>query len=93
MDNKIEKDAAGNEVPTGRPLSLELTQRGVRTGKDFATLMSALMSDLIDGRVTPVIGNAVCNAGSKLLKVVEMQMKYGRPGSDNNGEKVLQLTD
>jgi hypothetical protein len=35
------------------------------------------MSDLISGKVTPQIGNAVCNAGGKLLKIVEMKQKYG----------------
>lgn len=40
--------------------------------------MSAMMSDLIDGRITPNVGNAACNAGGKLLKVVELKLKYGR---------------
>jgi hypothetical protein len=40
--------------------------------------MSALMSDLVEGKVAPQVGNAVCNAGGKLLKVVEMEFKYGR---------------
>jgi hypothetical protein len=48
------------------------------------------MSDLIDGRITPAIGNATCNAGGKLLKVVELQHKYGTSGS-GQGEKVLKL--
>lgn len=52
--------------------------------------MSALMSDLIDGRVTPNIGNATCNAGGKLLKVVEMEYKYGTRG-DGVGKKTLML--
>jgi hypothetical protein len=43
--------------------------------------MSALMSDVIDGRVTPAVANSAVNAGGKLLKVVEMQHKYGRGGS------------
>lgn len=38
-----------------------------------------MMSDLLDGRVTPNVGNAACNAGGKLLKVVELRLKYGRP--------------
>jgi hypothetical protein len=41
--------------------------------------MSALMSDLIDGSITPIVANATVNAGGKLLKVVEMQYKYGSP--------------
>ena len=51
--------------------------------------MSALMADLIEGRVTPAIGNATCNAAGKLLKVVELNMKYGVPAE--GGGKVLKL--
>jgi len=53
-------------------------------------MMSALMSDLIEGRVTPSVGNATCNAGGKLLKVVELQYKYGVKGK-GSGEKTLLL--
>jgi len=52
---------------------------GVQTGEDFANLMSALMSDLIDGSISPNVANATVNAGGKLLKVVEMQYRYGSP--------------
>lgn len=72
------------------PRSLSIAARGIKTGNDFATLMSALMSDLIDGRVTPSIGNATCNAGGKLLKVVEMQYRYGTQGP-GSGSKLLVL--
>jgi hypothetical protein len=51
--------------------------------------MSALMADLIEGRVSPAIGNATCNAAGKLLKVVELNMKYGIP--TEGGGKVLKL--
>jgi hypothetical protein len=51
------------------------------------------MSDLIDGAVTPSVGNAVCNAGGKLLKIVELQYKYGKPTSPKEpSQKTLQLT-
>lgn len=63
---------------------------GVKTGHDFANLMSSVMSDLIEGRIAPQVANAVCNAGGKLLKVVEMQNKYGKIPSDS-AEKVLIL--
>lgn len=45
-------------------------------------MMSALMSDLIEGTITPQVGNATVNAGGKLLKVVELQLKYGKTGPD-----------
>lgn len=64
---------------------------GVETGEDFARLMSALMSDVIEGRVTPDIANAACNAGGKLLKVVEMQYRYGATEAQQKA-KTLRLT-
>jgi hypothetical protein len=76
-------------VERKEPRSLVIAARGVKTGHDFASLMSALMSDLIEGRVTPNIGNATCNAGGKLLKVVEMQYKYGTDGPGQ--QKILTL--
>jgi len=64
------------------PRSLVLAERGVKTGADFANMMSALMSDIIAERISPMIANAACNAGGKLLKVVEMQYKYGGKDQD-----------
>jgi hypothetical protein len=61
------------------PRSLKFARDGIRSGEDFANTMSALMSDLIEGSITPEVGNAVCNAGGKLLKMVEMQYKYASP--------------
>lgn len=72
--------------------TLKCAKHGVRTGTDFANYMSAIMSDLIEGKITPQVANAACNAGGKLLKVVEMQYKYGRK-DDNKVEKDLVLSD
>jgi hypothetical protein len=53
-------------------------------------MMSALMADLISGRVSPETGAAACNAGGKMLKVVEMQYKYGpRPAVARERELLL----
>lgn len=59
--------------------SVVISRQGVRTGEDFANLMSALMSDIIEERISPNVANAAVNAGGKLLKVVEMQYRYGKP--------------
>lgn len=74
---------------TSDPRSLAISEAGIRTGAHFADLMSALMSDIIAGRVTPQVGNAACNAGGKLLKVVEMQYQYGTKG--DQGDRTLTL--
>lgn len=59
------------------PKSLEVVRGGIHTANDFATLMGALMGDLIEGSVNAQVGNATCKAGANLLKVIEMQHKYG----------------
>lgn len=90
-DSPLEKAVEGNAGLVKKPpRSLEIASKGIKTGTDFANLMGALMSDLIEGRVTPNVGNATCNAGGKLLKVVEMQFKYGTQGAGQ--EKTLRLT-
>ena len=75
----------------GAPRSLIVAQKGIKTNTDFANLMSGLMSDLIEGRVTPQVGNATCNAGGKLLKVVEMSYKYGTDTKGKPGQRKLLL--
>lgn len=55
--------------------------------------MSALMSDVIEGRIAPQVVNAACNAGGKLLRVVELehQLTPKPPAQrhDNNGALML----
>lgn len=72
------------------PRSLALAGKPISTGADFAAMMSAVMSDLIEGKLEAGVGNAVCNAGSKLLKVVEMQYRYGKK-VEGQEERILSL--
>lgn len=85
------KEPSATESIETNPKSLGIAERGINTGPEFASLMSAMMTDLIAGRLTPNIANATCNAAGKLLKVVEMQHKYGKSGSVMP-ENVLKLT-
>lgn len=86
------KQAAENQEVTKRevPRSLEHFEKGVRTAAQLAAGMSMLMADLITERVGTSVGNAVCNAGGKMLKAAEMQHRFGR--SDSQGNKDLLLT-
>lgn len=43
----------------------------------FATLMSDLIGDIASERIEVSKANAICTAGARLLKLVEMQHKYG----------------
>lgn len=73
----LDKDKK-EDMEVSESKTLKYAKGGIKTGSDFAGYMSAVMSDLIEGRITPQIANAACNAGGKLLKVVEMQYKYGK---------------
>lgn len=83
------KDTLATKTDT--PRSVTLAERGIHTGADFASVMSALLSDTIAGRVDPQVSNAACNISGKLLKVVELQFKYGKPVEGVN-ERMLALT-
>ena len=83
------KNTQGNKGPAAKARSMAIAAKGITTGYDFANFMSALMSDLISGKIAPQVGNAACNAGGKLLKAVEMQMRHGT--ANDKGQKVLTL--
>jgi len=55
--------------------------------------MGALMSDIIEGAVSAEVGNATCKAGSNLLKVVEMQYKYGTVDNQPERKNLVLTTD
>ena len=93
MAGKKSSGAKQDKASTQRrasPKSLGIADKGITTAQQFAALMSALMTDLLNGSVTPGIGNATCNAGGKLLKMVELNQKYGQAQVDN-GMKNMQL--
>lgn len=94
MDRSTKKSSRGKTLDKRdkgpHPQCLEVAKRGIKTSPDFSLFMSCLMSDLISGAVSPGVGNAACNAGGKLLKVVEMQMRYGT-SNPADGSKILTL--
>lgn len=88
--SREEATAVAEPRQSENPKCLPIFAEGVRTAKDFASGMSALMGDLASNRINPNIGNAICNAGGKLLKAVEMQQRYGTQG-EGGGGKTLEL--
>lgn len=80
--NRIAKKTRKND----KPRCLSVANAGINTASQFAGFMSALMSDLIEGNISPQVGNAAVNAGGKLLKVVEMQYQYGRKSDGTSSD-------
>jgi hypothetical protein len=91
MAKGSENGSQGSEAVSPKPAkSLTLAAKGVNSSKDFAALMGAIMSDVLSGSLPPDIANAACNAGGKLLKVIEMQHRYGKGGKD---DRTLELVE
>lgn len=84
--NLAKTTAAELEKPTTQSKAIAL--KGVTTDRDFANLMNAIISDLAQGSLSTEVGNAMVNAGGKLLKVVEMRLRYGTKDGES---KVLTL--
>ena len=83
------KKDLGSPAKSDQPRSIAIAQEGIRTASDFAKMMAALMSDLAESRITPQVGNAIVNAGGKLLKVAEMQARFGVQGKGAERELIL----
>ena len=92
-NTKVSKTISKNKkgLATKRPRCLPVAAKGIQTSQDFAQLMSCLMADVVEGNVSPGVANATCNAGGKLLKIVEMQIKYGTtaPGKPSKSINLL----
>lgn len=90
---KAEKLEHESTLPAKRhveiPRSLKLFEDGIQTCSQLAGAMSVLMADLISERIGTSVGNAVCNAGAKMLKAVEMQQRFGV--TQSTGRKELRL--
>ena len=76
-------------VQEKRPTSAVISRRGLRTTGDVAKMMSAVICEMLEGRVTAADTNAVANASGKILKAAELRMKYGT--TVNGVEHVLEV--
>jgi hypothetical protein len=95
MSQASEKAVAAVEAVPEEPRTpqcLAISERGIRTAQDFAQFMSAVMGDVIAGRLATPKAAAATRAGSTLLKVIEMQYKYGSE-TEQPGKRTLRLID
>lgn len=74
------KAARAVEGQVAKPRVSQLASRSIETASDVVEHMSAVISDIENNLLLPQQANAVCNAMSKLLKVVDMQYRYGLHG-------------
>lgn len=90
MAKKITRSVTKSKAPAQKPAARStplIASSDVKNSQQFCQVMSALMSDALTGAIAPGPGNLACNAAGKMLKAIEMQMKYGPKGGG-----ALQLT-
>lgn len=83
--------ASGSKVPATakkQASCVSIAKRGLNTSNEYATLMAALLADLGEGTITPEVGAVMVKVGNSMLKVVEMQHRYG---AVKNAQRSLQL--
>ena len=78
------------ETVAAEPKSVGIASRGIRTDRDAAEYLSALIGDVMTQTVPTRVASTGVNAMGKLLKVVEMRHKYGNPEDQS---RTLQLLD
>jgi len=77
-------------TPGDSPRCLKALEN-IRTSTDFAKAMGALAADTVAGRISPSVTGAACNAAGKLLRVIEMEHRYGA-GASAKKSNTLKLT-
>lgn len=68
------KNVVKTTVPTA---SARIAADGITSSNNFGKLMSAIISDVLNNRISTDVANAACNAGGKMLKCIELRFKYG----------------
>lgn len=61
--------------------SVRAVKGGIPDSSAFRGVMTAIMCDLVENKIHPVVSNAVCVAGRNVLKAVEMEHRFAlKPG-------------
>lgn len=89
-DQEVPADNENIPAVQEAPNCLAISERGIKTDRDFAQFMSAVMGDVIAGRLSTTKATTATRAGAALLKVIEMRHRYG---SGDDGAKSLRLID
>lgn len=84
------------KVPMGNaearvPRCVKVFAQGIRNSHDFIRGFSLLLGDLATEALPAGTGNAMANAGGKLLKCVDLEQRYGRISASSATRKLLEF--
>ncbi len=87
-----EENNSGSSALVERPRCLPIIEHGIKDSDQFNNGMGLLMGDIVAGRVTSAVGNAVCNAAGKITRMMELQLRYGRAAAVEEKRVPLTIT-
>ena len=73
-----------------KPRSITIARGGITNSFQLLNLITATMGDVLSGSVTPTMGNSAFTGSRAVLKLLELQVKYGKPQADSHS-KVLEI--
>ena len=98
IDQLAAQQAAQTMTPASTPektprqtRSLGIARGGLRSGFDTINMLTATITDVLEEEITTNQANVVVNAIGKVLKVVELQQKYGKPKGTDGRDRDLVL--
>lgn len=95
-DRKAKKQNGSNQEVVAAPeapKSVQIASKGIRTAPDASEFLSALIGDTMTEAVPVRIANTSVNAMGKLLKVAELQLRYGKVKGENTPDQLVLVKD
>ena len=91
-EKRMAKNGQGNKGSITRPVeSLAVARGGLNSSGDAVRLRVAVIRDLLESRIRSTEANSIGAQVTGIVKIKEMEFKYGRP--DKSGTKQFMLTE
>lgn len=91
-EKRMAKNGKSDKVSSPRPIETLAVSRGeLNTSGEAVRLRLAVIRDLAESRITPTVANALGAQVSGIVKIKEMEFKYGQP--NKSGGKHFLLTE
>lgn len=66
--------------------SLEVIRQGIQTTDDFLRLSGAMLSDLVEGKMTTEVGNTMSQVARNMLQMLKLKLIFEKPTPQSAGK-------
>lgn len=71
--------------------SLGVIREGIQTSDDFLKLSGAMLSDLVEGKMTTDVGNCMSQVARNMLSMLKMKLMFEKPTPQSASGQPLRL--